>query len=254
MSNKENIPSQYRSIAGIYRCISGILPQDPSIQERIPSISLPKHHLDQAGDVPRCKGFALVTLLRSEDVDYLLQRWPWKRGPIVPDDSTDPRVHEALKHGLRMLQKARWDQLNSEYLQYRRQLLEEAVEHEELAQQSIPHPSPSNITHEVTMQIDEQSGRDTDSLTQPSSLDLSAPYPPGCLVHVRHIHPETNKTTLRKLFAKAAPEEGDGIDYVDFNKGMTTVSAIITLHIYRVSQAVLVLFASGYSKSRSAID
>ena len=62
-----------------------------------------------------------------------------------------------------------------------------------------------------------------------STLDYNAPYPPGCLVHVRHVHPETNKTTLRKLFAKASSEDDAGIDYVDFNKGMITVRAIVSI-------------------------
>lgn len=62
--------------------------------------------------------------------------------------------------------------------------------------------------------------------------DPSAPYPPNCLVFVRNVNSETNKTALRALFSAALLEGGedlppDGIDYVDFNKGLDTVCSII---------------------------
>ena len=68
--------------------------------------------------------------------------------------------------------------------------------------------------------------------SQPIDLDPSAPYPPNCLVFVRNVHPETNKTTLRALFSAALSEGGedlppDGIDYVDFTKGLDAVRSII---------------------------
>ena len=63
------------------------------------------------------------------------------------------------------------------------------------------------------------------------TISLSSPYPTNSLVFVRNIHPETNKTTLRKLLSTAfvAPLAkgmalGGGVDYVDFNKGMDSVS------------------------------
>jgi len=54
---------------------------------------------------------------------------------------------------------------------------------------------------------------------------LASPYPLNCLVFVRNIHPETNKTTLRKLFSTAfgvasSNNQAEGLDYVDFTKGM----------------------------------
>lgn len=59
---------------------------------------------------------------------------------------------------------------------------------------------------------------------------LASPYPLGCLLFVRNVHPETNKTTLKTLFSSgltAGGAEGgvlpEGIDYVDFNKGMDSV-------------------------------
>ncbi|KAI0690860.1 hypothetical protein BC835DRAFT_1362779 [Cytidiella melzeri] len=212
----ENIPQQQRSIAGIYRLVNALLPSAPHTQSRVQSISLPKHHLDKAGDVPKCKGFALITLLQAEDVDHLVQRWPWKGERTIYDISPNSYVNEVTKCGLRILPKARWDQLNAEYLQYRQRLLDENAVHQ--GTQTAPPPSSSAILVEPTKTtIDKRYEQPV-----PPILDLSAPYPPGCLAHVRHVHPETNKTTLRKLFAKAFPEGNDGIDYVDFNKGMDT--------------------------------
>ena len=51
-------------------------------------------------------------------------------------------------------------------------------------------------------------------------------YPPDCLVFVRNLHPDTNKTTLKVLFSQAFPSgdrEKGLIDYVDFTKGLDTV-------------------------------
>lgn len=60
-------------------------------------------------------------------------------------------------------------------------------------------------------------------------------YPVGCLAFVKHVHPETNKTTLRDLFSVAfagqPSQSGQGtqIDYVDFQKGMDSVSPSVPL-------------------------
>lgn len=63
------------------------------------------------------------------------------------------------------------------------------------------------------------------------SSDANSAYPPGCLVFIRHVHPDTNKTTLRNLFLHIWEEGGnpggekdeDGIDYLDYTKGMDCV-------------------------------
>lgn len=58
-------------------------------------------------------------------------------------------------------------------------------------------------------------------------------YPIGCLLFVKNLHPQTNKTTLKTLFGnllKTAAREGAGgratsveVDYVDWSKGMSSV-------------------------------
>lgn len=63
------------------------------------------------------------------------------------------------------------------------------------------------------------------------NIHADSVYPSGCLVFIRNLHPETNKTALRNLFLHARVENGDpsgkkdadGIDYLDYTKGMDCV-------------------------------
>ncbi|KAI0092126.1 hypothetical protein BDY19DRAFT_884425 [Irpex rosettiformis] len=215
----ENIPASHRSPVGIFYLISALIPSDPSTNLRVQSISLPKHHLDKPSDAPKCKGFALVTLLHDKDVALLLQRWPWKRTSKMPKEDQNPFVQEAAKSGLRSLSKSRWGTLNSEYLQYRQRILDDTAKHE---RSQAPLPAATDFLSVEEEVIDNAELVEEEAEPVSSVLDYNAPYPPGCLVHVRHVHPETNKTTLRKLFANASSEDNAGIDYVDFNKGMDT--------------------------------
>lgn len=60
-------------------------------------------------------------------------------------------------------------------------------------------------------------------------------YPPDCLIFVKNLHLGTNKTTLKSLFGRAFTDEGGSstfstsggeIDYVDYQKGMESVSTV----------------------------
>jgi hypothetical protein len=60
-------------------------------------------------------------------------------------------------------------------------------------------------------------------------ITVSSSYSFGCLVFTRNLHPETNETTLRALFTatfKSSLLDTGGLDYVDFNKGMDSVSRL----------------------------
>lgn len=217
----ENTPPQYRNIAGIYQFISCLLPKRDAdvLTARVQHISLPRHHLDKLDDKPKCKGFALVTLGTSEDVDYLLQNWPWQRARSTLDANASKHSQEAARFGFRTTAKIHWNKLNEEYLSYRQKLLDQIAKEESAIGDALPGASaaPAHAVAEVA--------EGTETHVETPALDLSAPYPPGCLVFVRYVHPETNKTTLRKLLSQAfkdteAPDVG--IDYVDFNKGMNT--------------------------------
>ncbi|TFK46921.1 hypothetical protein OE88DRAFT_1666711 [Heliocybe sulcata] len=84
---------------------------------------------------------------------------------------------------------------------------------------------PEKVRREAVIRL--QSGRTPSPQAapeHPKAAAVSSPtsYPQGCLVFVRNIHPSTNKTALRLLFASAFGEDEDGTDYVDFSKGMDT--------------------------------
>lgn len=63
-----------------------------------------------------------------------------------------------------------------------------------------------------------------DITASPSAISPALHYPVGCLVFVKNLNPETNKTVLRSLLASAFSTEPSGcIDYVDYTKGLDSV-------------------------------
>lgn len=205
----ENTPVQYASLSGVFHLIQALLAKNTDTvptSNRIQAISFPPHHLDKPRDIPKCKGFALVTLLDVEDVQRLLREWPWTSAVDVKPPI--PEIQEAVKFGFRTLSKRRWDEMKDEYLAYRARLVKEIVAYEDeitvIKRRRSPSPAISSIPPQ----------------TVESTLSSSSLFPPNCLVFVRNLHCETNKTTLRALFSKAFTTLPDGIDYVDFTKGM----------------------------------
>ena len=165
-----------------------------------------------------------MTLADHQDVQRLLEEWPWDK-QLNHDDKASPTsdeyARESSKFGLRTLSKSRWDELKQEYLAYQRKLLNELVAFNE---------GSSNLslgTDVLAPEHDEN--HDVAYQPEPEPVDLAtttlaSPYPVNCLVFVRNIHPETNKTTLRKLFSTAFDAAtAESLDYVDFNKGMNSV-------------------------------
>ncbi|KAJ8455570.1 hypothetical protein ONZ51_g12397 [Trametes cubensis] len=250
----EFIPLAHRAIPCIYRFTSSLLSitagQEQVLTTRIQAISLPAHHLDRPGDTPKPKGFALVTFADEVDATRLAADWPWlpRRAPtsITSEqgaqngEGESELTHEAAKCGFRVLRKERWDELKEEYLAYRQRLLDE-IAHAEASGSNEPrstvstHPVPRAEAHRPQGHTDahavvESANKPSTAPTSTSAqahdaelpLDPSAPFPPGCLVYVRHVHPETNKTTLKALFAAHAPGAATALDYVDYNKGMAT--------------------------------
>ena len=193
----------------------------PHSAHPVQHISLPRHHLDKPDAKPKCKGFGLVTLASLEDVDLLVQRWPWQRQRGKADDSASVILQDAIRFGFRTIKKTQWETLNAEYLAYRQRLLDELNQAQDIEVEAEPsQPRQAAPPQEAPIVPSSRSSVFT--------LDLSASYPPGCLAYIRNVHTETNKTTLRKLFSRAFVDSdtsatSDGIDYVDFNKGMDTV-------------------------------
>ncbi len=172
-----------------------------------------------------------MTLLNLEDVRLLLQDWTWER---TDTSGTSPTTeHEAaVKFGLRVLQKDRWDQLKEKYLAYRGELVDQIAAHQNNA------PRPASISKRA---------RSSSPPPQDNALSRDSPFPPDCLIFVKHVHSQTNKTTLRSLFSQAGSE----IDYVDFNKGMDTV-CLLFLHMYLTHVRCSVIYASPLHMTRAS--
>ncbi|KAK7038257.1 RRM-3 domain-containing protein [Favolaschia claudopus] len=202
----ENVPIKYKTFPHLLKFLLELVHVDNSTlknYERIQAISVPPHHTDAPGTEPKFKSFALVVFANAEDAHSLLTAWPWSR---QAQDHDSPTASEAMKFGFRTLSKARWDELNAEYLSYRTSILAEIRDAERI---NLPVRSePTN--HEREAPPPEE------AVVQPAQ---NLRYPANCLVFVRNIHPETNKTTLRNFFAQGVDTK-EAIDYIDFNKGM----------------------------------
>ncbi|KXN81845.1 hypothetical protein AN958_03614 [Leucoagaricus sp. SymC.cos] len=267
----EDIPPGYRSYAEIICFMNHLLDDAPPISSssalpfdpltRIQGISFPSHYNDKSDTRPSCKGFALVTFAHISDCEHLKDRWPWLRASrsgsetaqCKPDGEKDAAatVTEATRvahqYGFRVIAKGRWLLLKTEYLTYRQKLVEEMNVYQDTRQAppgaargsnpSNPHnssgPTILPSTHVLTPD-------DSANTIPVGSLSLSSPYPPNCLVFVKHVHPQTTKTSLRNLFSQAfrsphtppSPENPAGLDYVDFNKGMDTCYLRLTTPAY----------------------
>ena len=266
---QENIPIQYRSIPGISRFTQLLLAHsvasegmsDHPTPTRVQHVSLPPHHQDKAGDQPVCKGFALVTLQTQDDVEKLTQAWNWDRDEVNDETGEETEIaKEALKFGFRTLPKARWDELKAEYLLYRTQLVDEINKFQDDSDAALgqivggtslsmlsdgEETRPLNLARkmkrqsekvaEVVNEAEEANTLNYEHQTRDYGnpvIDQWSPYPYGCLLFAKNVHPETNKTTLRALFSQAfkaascLDNTGDALDYVDFNKGMDTVRQV----------------------------
>ncbi|KAF8665110.1 hypothetical protein AX16_000577 [Volvariella volvacea WC 439] len=234
----ENIPTGYRTVSGILRLVQELLSRLPSSSDSrwtIQGIAFPPHHQDKGGEAPTCKGFALITLSSRKAVKALLKAWPWDAlarngtgyAPGVKDVSLCP--YEAEKSGFRVLFKEQWSALREEYLDYRRRLTDEITNHQRTKQVQVQEVgveefSGSEINSYKGPPPQDTQNEDVQTTLEPNerTLSLNSPFPYGCLVFIRNVHTQTNKTTLRALFSKALRTKvsGDGLDYVDYNKGM----------------------------------
>ncbi|KAI0785642.1 hypothetical protein C8Q75DRAFT_775798 [Abortiporus biennis] len=228
----ECIPPKHRTVAAINRFINALLDLPNAVQ----SITLPRHHQDKPSDIPKCKGFSLVVLSSVSEVEQLLQSWPWDRqlsSQHEDKSSTDvvmsPEASEARKFGFRVLTKSKWEKLNVEYRTYQQRLLHEMAEATEITNnEHITQAETEEVDSEREVEppqnlVDDNSMPQTTTHSQQTQQTMPySPYPYNCLVFVRNIHPETNKTTLRTLLSRGFAENAHGIDYVDFNKGMDT--------------------------------
>ena len=216
--SQENIPVQYRTLGAVLSFIKRLLPEST---QSIQHIFFPRHHRDPPRAVAVCKGFALVTLSLDEDVDLLLSRWPWKlvSSSLDADKECSDIAIDAQRNGFRTIRKKAWEDLRAEYLLYRQRLIDEINTIQD-AQEKPPLPTATTSIAKRKY-TSEDSNQEVPQDTRPNlpQLHPNSPYPPGCLVFARNLHPETNKTTLKHLFSKFGP----GLDYVDYTKGIDSV-------------------------------
>jgi hypothetical protein len=212
MFEQENIPHTHRTPHSIFEFLKHIAPEGRKVDMQ--SITFPSHHSDRPGDIPRFKGFAFIVLSDLKDARSFCSSWPWDHSGAQPKAAQEDKgSSEAHQTGFRSLALSKWIELRDEYLDYQARLLDIARE-----------PPPLNPLKEDN----HLPGR---SSIPPPKLpsENTEWYPRGCLVFVKHIHPETNKTTLRKLFHQfTSGSEGDCVDYLDYQKGVDSVSSYIS--------------------------
>jgi hypothetical protein len=177
----------------------------------------------------------------------------------LPDEEISPSYLGAIKFGLRILTKARWEELRAEYLLYRQELVDEINMFQDEGEVRVYGADTKGYVGEIHDQEEQEDprrinqievqkrvhiqSRSTRSATNDSvhtdGIHSNSTYPPRCLVFVRNVHPETNKTTLRSLFLHArgltgfevGKKEDDGLDYLDYTKGMDSVCVCSLLFI-----------------------
>ncbi|KAJ3562827.1 hypothetical protein NP233_g9333 [Leucocoprinus birnbaumii] len=253
----ENIPPGHRTYSEIIRFLNDLLrdaPPTPSPSHsidpltRIQGITFPSHHNDKPDTRPSCKGFALVTFARVSDCQHLEEHWPWTRGSSADSSEVGPSAiddddakntaaktsHLPRQYHFRIITKVRWLQLKAEYLTHRQKLVDEMNAYQD-AQHKRPSKALSPQTPDVMSANASQPSASASAPrrsveTSTPALSPYSPFPPNCLVFVKNVHPETTKTTLRGLLSRglgaqavqSSQKNHDGLDYVDFSKGMDT--------------------------------
>ena len=177
----------------------------------------------------------------------------------LPDEEISPSYVGATKFGLRILTKARWEELRAEYLLYCQELVDEINMFQDnearvnggggkgyVGETHVQeeHEDPRRTNQTQAQRRAHIQSRSTGSLAitandpvDTAGIHSKTTYPPGCLVFVRNVHPETNKTTLRSLFLHARGPTGievgkkddDGLDYLDYTKGMDCVCVLFLI-------------------------
>ncbi|KAJ7073801.1 hypothetical protein C8F01DRAFT_1360583 [Mycena amicta] len=182
----------------------GLLPTYPT------EVSSSKVTLD--AEPPKLESFAIVTVKTVKDAES----FPGDQ------DKTD-----AARFGFRACSKARWDELNAEYVEYRAGLAR---------------------TEDVGRNRDDDDSRDEQPLSS-SRSDIphtsSPAYRPNCLVYSQSRPRDKQKLSLRAFFADAlgigADHAGEANDYVDYTVGVDSVGLFLTgTHSSRVIRPVAV--------------
>lgn len=126
-----------------------------------------------------------------------------------------------------------WEELKTEYLSWQAEL-HESMKPSESGASRYNQSNPGGSYHAPQRPKDQPPHLPHEQCSEPRK-PLSVPpnsqlFPQGCLLFVKNLHPQTNKTTLKKLFESALESaslpknDGRSLDYVDWSKGMSSVS------------------------------
>ncbi|KAG0653754.1 hypothetical protein C6P46_002230 [Rhodotorula mucilaginosa] len=67
-------------------------------------------------------------------------------------------------------------------------------------------------------------------LASDAALDVQGAYPEGCVLWIRNVHENSTRTTLKALFGALLDQlqegSGKGVEFVDYEKGLDTVSTL----------------------------
>ena len=241
---QENIPLTARTMSGIYDFVQNVVKSTTDTERQLLQyISFPRHHNDPNDFHPvKCKGFAFLIFTQASDARAFTERWPWDvRIPVKAEESgTDEHsdvisssnraIIEARSSGLRSLSKKRWDALKREYLDVQAQLLAKVAKSSSSHANGSYHKTHADATVEESHTRVDRAASEEDVHSRPTPAGVTpvaySSYPPNCLVFVKNVHPETNKTTLRTLFSKPFGGSTEEIDYVDYNKGLDSVGVV----------------------------
>ncbi|KAH9983047.1 hypothetical protein BJV74DRAFT_797603 [Russula compacta] len=206
----------------------------------------PPHHQDPPDAIPKCKGFALVTLSDPSAISHLLTHFPYHNSsaPAAADENNDdasPEELEARKAGFRTLSKERWEALQSEYVEYRDALLRHVAASSSTSTSTFSAttsasaittvnarpsrtPAPANgngaASHSSSSTCTNEQATPYDEIAV-ARAHIRNDYPPGCVIFARHVPADTNKTALRAQFS-ALLDATTALDYVDYTKGLDT--------------------------------
>ncbi|KAF8958493.1 hypothetical protein BDZ97DRAFT_1923669 [Flammula alnicola] len=227
----ENIPIQYRSLTGVVKFVTALL----SASSREPSYltynMLPFRHIIEINPAPYLHVKVLLSLHSPVQMTHVGAR------------SSDSGAQRSPQIRVPYSEQGTLGELKAEYLLFRQQLVDEINEFQETEQASRRQVKEGGTSRQRQERLDQgnigrQQPADTPSDVTAGGLPqihAGSAYPSGCLVFVRKVHPETNKTTLRTLFSqawkksgdegqsmRATGQDGDGVDYIDYTKGMDT--------------------------------
>ncbi|CUA67836.1 hypothetical protein RSOLAG22IIIB_03266 [Rhizoctonia solani] len=216
----ERVPPSVRSIWALYHFISALVSPDQEQQVVLdvliptaePSLVTPAHSA-------RFRGQAFVVFATEELANTFCKRWGWnasrdtsvtKHPELKPSERWNKDLAEEVAGtcGFRSLSKPQWDKLKAEYLEHQACVLKQAPRRPKIDKPTpadapnIPAPAPAPQPNQIST---------------PRSAPRPPPFPPGILVFIKRLNPETNKTTLKTLFSRGAP---NGVEYIDFQKGI----------------------------------